>query len=116
MIQIDTPSLPNLIKKNNSSAEELSDFKNNDINDDIIISRICLEHHDRHKNCIIPIHRTILLYSIIKFLELIFINKRANQIGIISNEIEQSQRLTSKRINALTSPFLLRSLCKFTEC
>src|SRR3954470_13051508 len=113
MIQIDAPSLPNLIKKNlmvDSSADELSDSKDDGINEIII----CLEHHDRHKNCTIPIHRTILLYSIIKFLELIFINKRANQIGVIPNELQPSQRLTSKRINALTSsPFLLRSLCKF---
>jgi hypothetical protein len=125
MIQFDDTNLPNLTKNNlvinplpmiEKPINKDSSFKNVNIIDNKN-NYHCSEHRDRHKNCTIPLHKTFLLYSIIQFLELIFINKRANQIGITPKELKPSQCLSTKNINALiSSPFLLRSLCKFTQC
>ncbi|GBB92601.1 hypothetical protein RclHR1_02030004 [Rhizophagus clarus] len=128
MIQIDDTNLPNLTKNNlvvnplptiEQPINKHSSFKNVNIpvksnnNSNYHGS----EHRDRHKDCIIPVHKTFLLYSIIQFLELIFINKRANQIGITPKELKPSQYLSTKNINTLiSSPLLLHSLCKFTQC
>src|SRR5436190_5654399 len=122
MIQFSVPNSPVLNDLvNNPLANEPSNNKNSSpINDNISINRInyiCSGHRDRHKNCIMVVHKTFLLYSIIQFLELIFVNKRANQIGIVPKELQPSQYLTSRSINTLTSsPFLLYSLCKFNKC
>ncbi|CAB4432597.1 unnamed protein product [Rhizophagus irregularis] len=124
MIQIDDTNLLNLTKNNleinplptiEKTINKHSSPKNVNINANK--NKFSSEHRDRHKNCIIPLHKTFLLYSIIQFLELIFINKRANQIGIVPKELKPSQCFSTKNLNTLiSSPFLLRSLCKFTQC
>ncbi|RIA98879.1 hypothetical protein C1645_870372 [Glomus cerebriforme] len=122
-LMVNTPALSNLTKNNlvtNPPTNKLSNKHTFFKKEDITIKTInydSSEHRDHHKNCMIPVHKTFLLYSVIRFLELIFINKRANQIGIVPKELKPSQCISSKNINTLTtSPFLLHSLCKFNQC
>src|SRR4051812_16440740 len=125
MMQINDNNLPNLTKNNLiinplTTIEKSITKHTSSKNVNITVNKnknYSSEHRDRHKNCTVPVHKNFLLYSIIQFLELIFINKRANQIGIAPKELKPSQCLPTDKINTLiSSPFLLRSLCKFTQC
>src|SRR6266496_3282508 len=102
IIQIDDKNLPNLTKNNliinpfpvdEQSSNKHSSSKNLNTTFNITVNKNkygSSEHRDRHKDCIIPVHKNFLLYSIIQFLELIFINKRTHQIGIIRKELKPS--------------------------
>src|ERR1044072_5641205 len=71
------------------------------------IEQVGLEHRDRHKNCVKPIHKPFLLYTIIRLLELIFAKRRADQV--------RSQPKPLQHLSALIDPPTILFEC-LNEC